>query len=44
MYFKDKGNTNIDNDFNDRKFKLPKFNFSSKNILLILIKYYYSKW
>ena len=37
MYFNDKGNTNIDDEFNDRKFKLPKFNFSSKNILLILI-------
>ena len=37
MYFKNKENTNIDDEFNNHKFKIPKFNFSSKNILLILI-------
>lgn len=37
MYFNDKGNTNIDNEFNEKKFKLPRFNFSSKNILLIVV-------
>lgn len=31
MYFNNKGNTNIDNEFNEKKFKLFGFNFSSKN-------------
>ena len=37
MYFNNKGNTNIDNEFNEKKFKLFRFNFSSKNILLIVV-------
>ena len=37
MYFKNKENTNIDNEFDKKKLKLPKFNFSSKSILLIVV-------
>ena len=39
MYFKDKENTNIDNEFNNHKFKfnLPHINLNNKNLLLIII-------
>ena len=37
MYFNNKGNTNIDNEFDNHKFNFPHINLNNKNILLLII-------